>query len=158
MIHGQTKKIEWEALEHLEVERRPDWFWGIGILTVIGIVLAILTKNYLLAFIILVSGILMTVFSLEKPKMLKIEISEQGIKVDKNLYPFKNIKSFWLYQSSAGRSMIMLNVDRSVRPIFSLPLAQTVDPVILRNELLKFIPEVEYQETLTDKIAERIGF
>jgi len=54
--------------------------------------------------------------------------------------------------------MLMLNADRSIRPIFSLPLAQTVDPVILRNELLKFIPEVEYQESLTDKIAEKIGF
>ena len=158
MIHNQTKKMEWEAPEHSIVERRPDWFWGIGILTVAGIVIAILTKNYLLAFIILISGVLLVLFSLEKPKTLRVEVSEQGIKVNRDLYPFRNLKSFWLYESAAGRAMLMLNADRSIRPIFSLPLAQTVDPVILRNELLKFIPEVEYQESLTDKIAEKIGF
>lgn len=158
MIHGQTKKMEWEVLEHNVQERRPDWFWGIGIATIVGMVIGIVTKNYLLAFIILVSGVLFILFSLEQPKNLKIEVSDQGIKINKDLYQFKLLKSFWLYESAGGRAMLMLHSERMVRPVFSVPLAQTVDPVILRNELLKFLPEVEYQESLTDKIAEKIGF
>ncbi len=133
MLHNKTKKMEWEVLEHDVVDRRPDWFWGIGLAALAGIVLAIVTKNYLLAFFILVSGVLLVLFSLEKPKILSVEISEHGIKINRDLFPFKLLNSFWLYETSRGKPMVMLHSQRSIRPIFSVPLAETVDPVILRN-------------------------
>jgi len=158
MIHDRTKKLEWSAAEHIHRNRRPDWFWGIGIATVAGIILAALTKNFLLAFLILVSGILLVLFSLEKPKQISIAISEQGIKIDNMMYRFDSLQSFWLYQSAGGRLMLSIHSSRRLVPVFSIPLAQTVDPVILRTELLKHIPEEEHQESFADKIAERIGF
>lgn len=158
MIHDQTKKLTWDVLEHEHRERKPDWFWGIGIATVIGVILAGLTKNFLLAFLILVSGILLIMFSLEKPKNLSVEISEEGIKINNALYRFDTIKSFWLYRSTGGRFMLSIDSSRPFLPTFKIPLAQTIDPVILRTELLKHVPEEEHKESFADQVAERIGF
>ncbi len=150
--------MEWEVLEHPDRIRKPDWFWGIGIATVVGIVLASITKNFLLAFLILLSGVLLVLFSLQKPKMMKIEISDQGIKINKDLFRFETLKSFWIYSTAKGRLMLSLHSSRRFLPIFTVPLAQTIDPVILRDELLKHIPEEEHQESFADKVSERIGF
>lgn len=158
MIHDKTKKMQWNAMEHEHRERKPDWFWGIGIATVAGIVISAITKNFLLAFLILVAGVLFILFSFEKPKSISVEISEEGIKIDKSLFRFETLKSFWLYTSAGGRLMLSLTSSRPFLPIFTVPLAETVDPVILRTELLKHIPEEERQESFADKLAEKIGF
>ncbi len=158
MIHDQTKKIAWNVLEHEHRDRKPDWFWGIGIATIAGVVISALTKNFLLAFLILVSGILLIVFSLEKPKNISVEISDEGIKINNALYRFDTLKSFWLLKTAGGRLKLSITSSRAFLPMFTIPLAETVDPVILRDELLKHIPEEERQESFADQLAERIGF
>jgi len=158
MVHKNTKLVEWTIPEYEQREKSPDWYWGIGIIGVAGVVLSAVFGNFLLAVLIFISGLLLIVFSTKHPEMVAVEISEQGIAVQNKLFPYHNVKSFWILDRGEGISKIVLNIDRMVNPILSLPVHPEIPLEDLRNVMLEFVIEEEMDEPVGDKISDALGF
>lgn len=157
IIHEKTKLFEWDATEVEHREKSTDWYWGLGVGVLAGVVLSIIAANYLLAILLAVGGIMLGLYGNDRPHPVHVEISERGVALNKNLYLFSTMKSFWMYRDHHGRERLVLVTGRPVMPTHILSFADGIDPVAVRIFLLKHLPEKETKQSIVDMIAEMIG-
>jgi hypothetical protein len=157
MIHQQTKRYEWDGTEHEHVEKSVDWYWGLGIVMVTGIIIAIISKNYLLAVLLFIGGILLGYYANDKPEAVHIEISERGIKLDETFYTYETMRSFWMYQDHKKKNQLMLITGRSVLPERILLIPDDINVLELHAFLLERLTEKETKPSSINVIAESLG-
>lgn len=158
MVHQKTKLLEWDIPEFEYKEKKNDWFWGIGLAALVGVVLSIIAGNYLLAVFVVLATVLVFVYARRQPRIMHMEISEQGIKVNDVLYPYTNLISFWIIYSENKPSLLLLRVNRLLDPMAILPIHPNVELESLREWLLVHLVEEEMQEPIAHQLSDRIGF
>lgn len=157
MIHDQTKHYEWDAVEFAHREKSTDWYWGLGIAVVTGCVLTIIAHNYLLAVLLFIGGLLLGFYANDRPRQVHIELSERGVKIDKSLYTYETLKSFWIYQDQQKQNKLIIVTGRPVMPQRIVTLPIETSPLEIRNYLLKGLEEKESKPSIIDILAEAIG-
>lgn len=158
MLHNKTITFSWDTPEFEFKEKRKDWYWIVGIVAVILMVVAIILKNYLFAFLIFIGGFLMVNLATKQPLSLPVEVSESGIKVYDQMYQYESLFAFWISENSKKQPILLLLSNQRVSPIISLTIDPGIDLVLLREYLGQFIQEQEMKEPLTDRIIDKIGF
>lgn len=157
MIHNETKKYTWSVAPYEHYERSVDWYWVMGILVLAMIIISIVTRNYLFAFL-LVMGSVLTVMSLRKaPHDMQIEISERAISINGHIYQYDQIHSFWMYKDLKEKPNILIHTKRALFPKIVIPLLPDMDFVELHTFLIDKIAEEEQYESSIDRIADRLG-
>ena len=157
MIHEQTKKFEWDATETDHREKTPDWYWALGIVILLACVLCIISKNYLLALLLIVGGVMIAYYGNDKPMPVHIELSERGIKLNDDLYTHDTIKSLWMYVDHKKRNRLSITTSRTVLPERIVTLPEDIPATMIRNYLLRFSEEKETNPSLIAIIAETVG-
>ena len=161
-VMNPNNKLEWTALEYEEKERGKDWFWALGIIVVASSVTSFIYGNYFFSLFLIISGILLTIFAIKKPDLVFYELNEKGLKIKNRLYPYENIKSFWIqvdFQGEAGlKPIFFIHSERAFMPIISMPIDETIAQDIHSIMTSKNIPEVEMKEHASEKIMEALGF
>jgi len=156
------EKLQWSALEYEEKERSVDWFWALGIIVVTSSVAAIIYGNYFFAVLLILSGVLLGFFAIKKPDVVRYELNNQGLKIRNQLYPYENIKSFWVQIDPTGETklkpILFIKSERVFMPIISIPIDQNMAEDIRSMMLSKNIPEEEMKEHPSLKIMESLGF
>src|SRR5476649_1304639 len=89
-------KLQWEALEYEDKERSNDWFWALGVIVITSSIASIIYSNYFFAALLILSGVLLGFFAIKKPEMISYELNAKGLQILTRLYPYENIKSFWV--------------------------------------------------------------
>lgn len=158
MLHNETITFSWETPEFEFKEKRKDWYWIVGIISVILVVVAIILGNYLFAFLIVMGAFLMIRLATKEPLVIPVEISESGVKVYNQMYSYDHLFSFWIRSNNQGEAILLLLSNQKISPILSLTIDPNIDLLMLREYLNQFIPEQELQEPLTDRIIQKIGF
>ena len=157
IIHEQTKAFEWDAIEFNHQPKSTDWYWALAIVIIAGCVLSIIGGNYLLAVLLFMGGILIGISAGHAHPPVHIGISEQGISMNNQLYPYETIQSFWMYRDHRKANRIIITTERAVMPLRSVTLPADVDATEIRTFLLNFIPEKETKPSSIDLIAESLG-
>jgi hypothetical protein len=150
------KIIEWSALEYEEKKRNADWFWALGIIVVAVSITAIIYKNYFFAMLIIIGGILLGFFAIKKPEMVSYELNEKGLKIKTRLFPFKDIKAFWV--QTGPKEILFIKSERPFMPIISMPIRDKLGEKIRSVMLAHEVAEEEMKEGMSEKIMERLGF
>ena len=156
------EKLEWTALEYEEKYRDPDWFWALGIIVVTSSLAAIIYSNYFFFALIIIAGFLLGFFAKKKPDLVNYELNSKGLKIHSRLYPYENIKSYWIQLShpedSAIKDLFFIKSERFYMPVISVPIIPSIAEEIQDIMLSKNIPEEEMKEHPSDKIMESLGF
>ena len=98
-----------------------------------------------------------TVFALKKPREINLAITAKGIKIDKTLYEFDNLKSFWIFYEPPQIKELSLRSKKTVMPYIKISLGEQ-NPVEVRQTLLKYLPERRHKESLVDNLARSLRF
>lgn len=155
-------KLVWSALEYEERERSQDWFWALGVIVVTASIAAIIFANYFFAALIILGGGLLGFFATKKPGVVVYELNERGFQVRNRLYPYENIKSFWVQFDPSGKTnpkpLLFLHTQRAFMPILTIPIDERAAGDIHAILSSQNIPEVEMQEHPSEKIMEVLGF
>ncbi len=149
-------KLEWSALEYQEKDRTRDWFWAIGVIVVTGGAASIIFGNYFFAALLVLGGALLVFFANKKPDVVSYELNDQGLKIRTRLYPYENIKSFWVETRTAPT--LFIKSERGFMPILSVPIDPTTAEEIHNIFTFKEIPEEEMREHPSEKIMDYFGF
>ncbi len=152
----ETGKLTWSALEYEEKERSADWFWALGIIVVTSSIAAIIFGNYFFALLLVLAGTLLGFFAKKKPDVVFYELNEKGLKIRNRLYPYENIKSFWV--QTEIKPMLFIHSERAFMPILSIPIENIMAENIYAILFSQNIPEVEMKEHPSEKIMEFLGF
>ena len=158
MLHEETIEFSWNTYEYEHREKSTDWYWALGILVVVGAVIAFINKNLLFGFLILLGGLMIGLFAGKENNPLEIEISQRGVRINGETIDFNSISGFWLYRTHTGVRKLILKTNRNLIPVIAIPLPDEMRATDLREFLLKFVTEQEMQVSFLDLLLERIGF
>jgi hypothetical protein len=164
-----TIKLNWSAPEYEEKERSKDWFWALGIIVVTSSVAAIIFSDYFFAALLVLSGILLGFFAVKKPDMISYELNDKGLKIGNRLYPYENIKSFWIqveqpkptnqqHLPTIIKPLLFIQSERAFMPIITIPIEEIMAEDIYSVLASKNITEVEMREHISEKILEALVF
>lgn len=115
--------------------------------------------NYLASFLLFLAGatVVLSIFRRDKnPRIIKCKIKSEGVQVNRDLYPYENIKSFWIFYNPPSRQELSIRLKNSFSSHVRIPLGDE-DPVKIRELLLKFIPEKKQEEAIVDVFARMVG-
>jgi hypothetical protein len=154
----QINTIEWSVPEYNHKERDNDWFWTLGLVTLVACGIAIWFHNYIFAIFIFISGCCLIMFTLRHPENVTYIIETKGLSMGKDLYPWKNIKSFNIKKvDDAGEVKLLIETRKYFLPIYTIPLPRDLENEVKQN-LLKLIPRSEIEESASMVFMEKIGF
>ncbi len=153
----QNTKLEWTALEYEEKERGNDWFWALGVIVVASSVTSFIYSNYFFGLLLIIAGILLVIFAVKKPDLVFYELNEKGLKIRNRLFPYENIKSFWIKRENE-KPMLFIKSERLFMPIISMPINPNHMEEIKNAMLSKNVLEEEMKEHVSEKIMDSLGF
>lgn len=154
--HGKIEAT-WEAPEYIHYEKKVDWYWALGIITIATSIATFIYGNVLFGVFIIIAGSSLAIFAHRKPEMIVYTISEEGIQIGKFYFPYRTIKAFWIDNEPHPRELV-LHTDRSILPHVTVPVPENVDTQGLRSFLKRFLKEEEMHEPGFHKVFDRIGF
>lgn len=154
---GPRVPIEWEAYEYLHTEKNHDWYWALGLIAVAGAVAALLFSNVLFAILILIASFVLAVFASRKPDLVKFSLTQRGVRINNDLYPFSTLTSFGIDESHPTTPKLIIQSSKALVPKLTIPL-DNVDVDAIHHFMLNFLPEDDHVEPLTHRVMEYLGF
>jgi len=150
-------KISWKALEYKRKDKTADWYWAVILIALAIIIGAFFTHNGFFAILVIISTAILISFSIIAPKVVEISMNQKGITVGKETYPFATLESFWVESKDGENQKILFKSKKLVISLIAIPLEEH-HHLDVREFLLKYLPEVEMHEPLSQKIMEGLGF
>lgn len=148
--------ISWKTPEYLPKERSADWFWAVGIIAAAIIVTAALLSNVLLAVFFFITTLTIFIYAKRPPEIVTVEITNDGVKVGHNMYPYSMLKGFWINENDAVPTLFFKS-SGIINPIVIIPIGR-VDLEKIRAALQPFLVEEKIEEPLSQKLLEYLGF
>lgn len=152
------KRISWHTPEYLYHERTSDWYWALGILATAGAITAILLGNILFAVIIAIGAFAIALHASRKPNIIRIEIHERGIAVGRDLYPYRSLHSFWVDDEHHAGMRLVIRSERAFAPLITFPISPETDVESVKSHLKRHIKEEIHEDSITNRIIDRLGF
>ena len=153
----KDKKLEWTALEYEEKERGNDWFWALGVIVVASSITSFIYSNYFFGLLLIIGGVLLAMFAIKKPDLVFYELNTKGLKIKSRLFPYENIKSFWV-KNDFEKPTLFIKSERLFMPIISMPIKQYNATEIRDLMLSKDVLEEEMKEHPSEKIMDFLDF
>jgi hypothetical protein len=149
--------FSWEAHEYEYIEKHPKWYWIMGLILLGIVVYAIITNSILMAILFILIGMLGYVYAEREPRLISMEINPDGIVVDKIMYEYEDLKSFWIfYEVEAGFKILSLHSKKTFLPHIHIPVGDA-NPILIRETLLQYLPEIRQEMTFIDRFSLIIG-
>lgn len=148
--------ISWNAPAHFYVEKRPDWYWAVGIITLAIAAVCFIFAQIITGIFVVVAAVALVLHASKPPRRIYCEINDRGIMVDNVLYPFLSLESFWIPHDEVPPKLI-LKSHKTFMP-FLVIFIDEVDPESVRKVMLKYIAETEHREPFLKHLLEGFGF
>ena len=148
--------ISWQAPSHFYVEKKPDWYWVVGIITLALAAVSIMFGQVITGIFIIVAAVALVLHASKPPRTIDCEINDRGIIIDHVLYPFLSIDSFWIPHDEAIPK-VLFKSRKTFMPLISVYI-EGIDPEEIREILLRYIAETEHHEPFLKHLLEGFGF
>ena len=148
--------IYWEAPAHFYVEKKTDWYWAVGIITLALAAVALMFGEILTGIFIIVAAVALVLHASKPPQRVYYEVNDRGLVFGDKLYPFLSLDSFWIPHDEPTPKLL-LKSRKLFMPLIVIYIDE-VDPEEVREVLLKYIAETEHSEPFLSHVLERFGF
>ena len=139
MIVSQDRFV-WEVPAFHKPERSKAWYFGLAVLSVLLIAYAVWTANFLFAFIIFLSAIIMLLVGSQEPRDVLVQVGDNGIVVDGKLQLYQDIGNFGIVYQPPISKVLYIEPKSKLSQRLRLELADQ-DPVQLRTHLRQYLQE-----------------
>lgn len=157
----QYEEITWSVVTHRHIEHSTDWYWGLGLLTLVGAGAAIYFGDLLLGVILLIGGISIAVLKLRGPREHDVKLNGRGATLDGTVYPWKSIQSFWINVSPhTSTSHLYFTTHSLIMPRIVVPLDSDAHSQQVRSFCLQYVPETDEENQrlhFLEHLVEAIG-
>ncbi len=148
--YSRDALLHWRAPEFEKSDWDRRWYLIATLILAAIIIYALVSNSPIMAITFILIGIVGYIYLQKEPRILDFMITYDGIIAGKEIYEFRDIKSFWIFYEPHIR-VISLRMKGKILPHIHIPV-HNQDPVKIREELLKFIPEKEQELTMVDAI------
>ncbi|HEY4517459.1 MAG TPA: hypothetical protein VJI74_01035 [Candidatus Paceibacterota bacterium] len=149
--------LTWSGYEYAFRHRSPDWYWALAILALAGATTAFIFNNALFAIIILLGAFVLALHAAKKPTSIQFTVTERGILINRALYPFETLDSFWVSkEEDTPEPRLIVKSKKIFMPYIVLPL--TVPHEKIEEFLLLKLKKEEHHEPMAHRLMEYVGF
>lgn len=152
--------LEWWALNAHPHKRSPRWYAIGGVIVLMAAAYGLFEGSWILTILVLLMGGIYFLLRNQNPKKIVIRITGIGIQIEERILNWNQLKDFWILLGPdfselhlttqgvlQGETTILIKDSET-------PTDTAMDPGIVRELLLKFIPErAGMQERFLDTIA-----
>lgn len=139
LIESQDAFV-WEVPEHERHERGPRWYVAMGLIALLLTAYAVWTNNFLFAFIILLSAIILVIAGNERPRKMLVQIGDNGIVYNGSFFAFNELQQFAIVYQPPNIKVLYVYPKGTFRPRMRILLGEQ-NPLDLRNHLLQYLQE-----------------
>ena len=159
-VEGQSRTIKWSAPEFHYYDKGVAWYWLVIIATIVVVAIALWQKNFLFAVFAILAAILTVVWGGREPKVIDFILSERGLDIgQKKFYPYETLAGFAVIPTLENQELDELLIKTKSRLTSWLRIIIAGERrEAIKQMLSRCLPEVEYQESLTDHIARILRF
>jgi hypothetical protein len=151
-------KISWQAYEFKHYEKNYGWYVATAAISILVIGFFVINRDIFAAISLGIMAIfILFFFAGQKPQIIEIEINTEHIKYGNLIFPYKQIKYFWIVNNERHKTLnfhttaLLNNVM-----IFQL---ENQEPEKIRSYLIQHVPEhEETEETFAQKIMHSLKF
>ena len=134
---------------------------GLAVLTIIAaavlFLIALWQHNLLFAIFIVISEVLFMHWAREYPKTIRFAITKKGVEIGHlKSFDYSQIAGFHIIHRTDHGELILKTKNR-IHPYTKI-IVISEDIAEVSEFLKKHIPEIEYDESLTDHFEKMIGF
>ncbi len=155
MPQDMKTQIIWEVPEFRKPQRNKNWYIITGIIAFLMIFFSFFSlslrplkfaflgsnNNFLFALIIILAATIMFIIESREPKMIKVRLDINGVKLGDNFYEYDNIKNFCvLYRPKDSIKNLYFEFKNNLRFRLSIPL-RSLDALAVRNFLKRYLEE-----------------
>ncbi|MCL5774932.1 MAG: hypothetical protein M1333_01835 [Patescibacteria group bacterium] len=150
-------KISWQAPEYRHYEKNAGWYVTLVSIVILIMAFFIVQKDVFAAVTTGLLGILVVIFSRQKPETVEMELDHKRVKVGNIEVPYKQIKHFWVVHNEKHKT-VNLETTTLVNNMLILEL-EHLDPEHVRMFLSQYLPEHEETEpTMVQRITHWFKF
>jgi len=156
---NSSKKLTWQAYDHIRTEKGSDWYWTIGITAGAIVFLSLFFGNYILAVTVILGTIILFMSINTPPKVVTYEINQKGVVTGEILYTYSTLESYYVVDEDGfDRDRLLLKSKKTLMPLIVIPLGSEVTPEQIRDYLIQYLNEEELKEPTIHLILTRLGF
>lgn len=148
--------ISWNAPSHLYVEKKSDWYWAVGIITLALAAVAFIFGNIITGIFVVVAAVALVLHASHPPQIITYSINDRGIMANDTLYPFLALDSFWVPHDEFPPKLLIKS-RKFFMPLIVIYIDE-VDPEKVREIMLTYIAETEHHEPFLKHVLESFGF
>ena len=154
--HDSVNLISWEA-PTFNYNPNKKYLALVIIFIFLGAgTLLFLKKDFLLVIFLVLYALMLIFYANKKPEVSKITLNQSSIKIDDQIYYYRNIKSFWLDYEPSGLKELSIEPKKWYLPYIKIPIEKE-NPLNIRSLVLNYVQEKEHEKSLVDLISKKIG-
>lgn len=148
--------ISWNAPTHRYFEKRTDWYWAVGVITLAISVVCIIFGQIITGIFVIVAAVALVLHASKPPRVVTCEVNDRGIMMDGVLYNFLALESFWIPHDELPPKLLVKS-RKLFMPLIVIYIDE-VDPEEVRAVMQKYIAETEHHEPFLKHFLEWLGF
>lgn len=153
-----TRAVYWEAPEHHHIEKKADWYWIVGIIAGASTIASIIFGNTLFAIVIILSVLLVFHHAQKVPRFIPFEISDRGVRIDTNFYPYTSFSSFYIDEKNVRGPHIIFKQKNYPHQFILMPTIPESHIHDIEHILTSRLPEEYLKEPFSQILLEYLGF
>lgn len=150
------KSVSWEASEFIEHHHGAVWYATLAAATGVlaALILLLTSRDKLAAAIIVILGMIVGVFAGQKPRVVRYEITESGLRINDKLYGYGNFKSFSVMREGMLSSVNLFPLKRFMPPVSAF--FEPNDEQKITSALGNYLPYEERKMDNIDRLSRRL--
>ena len=152
------EEISWRAPEYSYTVKGNYWYAITIVIAFILLIIALTQKNFFFAIFIILAEVMLIFFAKKRPQIIDFEINDTGIAIGKNsFYEYDNLEGFSIDSHPPRLDEIILKKKTAVNPYIKIPIDSKL-AIQAKEILAQKLPEIEYQASIIDILANWLGF
>lgn len=149
--HSEDVILHWQGPEYEVYQKDKRWYLIATLILAAIVTYAVITNSPIMAITFILVGIVGYIHLQRDPRVLDFKITYDGVIAGNELYEYDNIESFWIFYEPPHTKILSLHSKGKLIPYIHIPIHQE-DPVEIREELMKFIPEIKQEPSIIDTL------
>lgn len=155
-----TKEIKWIAPEFEYFKKDITWSWLVIIVGFIVAAVALWQRNFLFFVFVIIATLLILFWGKQTPRDIEFTLDEHGLDIEKKkFYPFYDFEGFAVKPPIRDEKFtdLILKFRRRLKPYLKIRIeSKNIDKY--KKFINQYLPEIEYEESLTDHLAKILRF
>ena len=148
--------ISWETAEHAYNEKTNDWYWIVGVIGLTVAIVAYLFGNAMFGAVMIVGTLTIMIHGAKRPKVIKVELTGNGVRVGSHFYPYNQMKAFSLDEESDPQVLVLDIKSPLFRDIHLF--INNIPADHIREFLLDHLDEKYHEPSFTEGLIHYLGF